>query len=148
TLKGNGFEFQIQDTQKDAGLYLHIGKVVSGQIEVGANLTATVNGPRRAGIRRAHSATHLLHYALQSVLSSHAMQRGSKVEEDVLRFDFTQPKPIAAEQMTEIEDIINTKVATGAPVTVELMDQEAAKKAGATALFGEKYPDRVRVVTM
>lgn len=148
TLQGAGFEFEVQDTQKDAGLYLHIGKVVSGKIEVGATVTAQVQESRRSGIRRAHSATHLLHHALQTVLGSHAMQRGSKVEEDTLRFDFTQPKPITAEQLTMIENIINEKVASGAPVTCELMDQEAAKKAGATALFGEKYPDRVRVVTM
>ncbi len=147
-LKGPGFEFEVQNTQKDAGLYLHIGKVLSGQVEVGATVTASVNESRRSGIRRAHSATHLLHHALQTVLGSHAMQRGSKVEEDTLRFDFTQPKPITDEQLTEIENIINTKVASGAPVTCEVMDQEAAKKAGATALFGEKYPDRVRVVTM
>lgn len=148
TLKGNGFEFEVQDTQKDAGLYLHIGKVVSGQIDVGSTVTAAVKETRRSGIRRAHSATHLLHHALQTVLGSHAMQRGSKVEEDTLRFDFTQPKPITDEQLTSIENIINEKVASGAAVTCEVMDQEAAKKAGATALFGEKYPDRVRVVTM
>ena len=148
TLQGAGFEFEVQDTQKDAGLYLHIGRVLSGQIEVGAAVTAAVNDSRRSGIRRAHSATHLLHHALQTVLGSHAMQRGSKVEEDTLRFDFTQPKPITAEQLTQIENIINAKVASGASVNCEVMDQEAAKKAGATALFGEKYPDRVRVVTM
>lgn len=147
-LTGPGFEFEVQDTQKDGGLYLHIGRVTQGKLEFNATVTAKVDAARRSGIRRAHSATHLLHHALQTVLGNHAMQRGSKVEEDILRFDFTQPKPITEEQLTEIEDIINEKVALGATVTCELMDQDAAKKAGATALFGEKYPDRVRVVTM
>lgn len=147
-ITGNGFEFTVTDTRKEAGLYLHIGKVTKGKLEVGSTVTANVDAARRAGIRRAHSATHLLHHALHTVLGSHALQRGSKVEEDILRFDFTQPKAITSEQMTQIEDVINEKVAVGAPVTCEVMDQEAAKKAGATALFGEKYPDRVRVVTM
>ena len=148
TISGPGFEFAVGDTQKDGGLYVHIGQLTTGTLEVGTAITATVNGERRAGIRRAHSATHLLHHALQTVLGTHALQRGSKVEADVLRFDFTQPKPITDEQLCEIEQAINEKVAEGTPVTAEVMDQEAAKKAGATALFGEKYPDRVRVVTM
>lgn len=147
-ITGNGFEFAVADTKKEAGLYLHIGKLTKGKLEVGGTVTASVDASRRAGIRRAHSATHLLHYALHTVLGGHALQRGSKVEEDVLRFDFTQPKAITPEQLAQIEDVINEKVSAGEPVTCEVMDQEAAKKAGATALFGEKYPDRVRVVTM
>jgi alanyl-tRNA synthetase len=147
-LSGDGFEFEVLNTKKDNGLYIHIGQLKKGKIDVNAVVTASVNSTRRAGIKRAHSATHLLHHALQTVLGNHAMQRGSLVQEDILRFDFTQPKPITDQQMTEIEDIINEKVALGAPVTCEIMDQEAAKKAGATALFGEKYPDKVRVVTM
>ncbi|MDB5388545.1 MAG: alanyl-tRNA synthetase [Planctomycetaceae bacterium] len=147
-LKGPGFEFEVTNTKKDNGLYIHIGILAKGKIDLHASVTATVNSARRAGIKRAHSATHLLHHALQTVLGNHAMQRGSLVQEDILRFDFTQPKPITDDQLTKIEDIINEKVALGAPVTCEVMDQEAAKKAGATALFGEKYPDRVRVVTM
>jgi alanyl-tRNA synthetase len=147
-LKGPDFEFQVQDTKKDSGLYIHIGRITKGKLDLNATVQATINSARRAGIQRAHSATHLLHHALQTVLGNHAMQRGSKVEEDILRFDFTQPKPISDEQLIKIEDIINDKVALGAPVNCEVMDQEAAKKAGATALFGEKYPDRVRVVTM
>src|SRR5262249_45042436 len=99
-------------------------------------------------IRRAHSATHLLHHALQKTLGSHATQRGSKVDADWLRFDFTQPKAIPREQLTQIENEVNARVAEGSPVTWEVMDLDVAKKAGATALFGEKYPDRVRVVTM
>jgi alanyl-tRNA synthetase len=111
-------------------------------------LTAKVDAHRRAGIRRAHSATHLLHHALQQVLGTHALQRGSKVQQDELRFDFTQPKPITPEELDRIEDDINARVAAASPITSQVMDIDAAKKAGATALFGEKYPDRVRVVTM
>jgi len=147
-LIGDGCEFVVQDTQRDGSLILHIGHLKSGKLNLGMKLQAKVDAERRAGIRRAHSATHLLHHALQQTLGSHAMQRGSKVEDDHLRFDFTQPKPLTQEQLDEIEERINSRIIEAATVTCEVMDLEAAKKAGATALFGEKYPDRVRVVTM
>jgi alanyl-tRNA synthetase len=140
--------FNVQDTQRHGGFILHIGHLRKGKLTIGMKLTARVDAERRAGIRRAHSATHLLHHALQKTLGGHATQRGSKVENDQLRFDFTQPRPIPREQLIEIENEINRRVAEGAPVTWEVMDIDDAKKAGATALFGEKYPDRVRVVTM
>ncbi|HTI50632.1 MAG TPA: alanine--tRNA ligase [Planctomycetaceae bacterium] len=140
--------FNVQDTQRHGGFIVHIGHLRRGQLKIGMKLTAKVDGARRAGIRRAHSATHLLHHALQKALGTHATQRGSKVEADWLRFDFTQPKAIPREQLTVIENEINARIAEGAPVTWEVMDLEQAKKSGATALFGEKYPDRVRVVTM
>jgi len=148
TLSADGCEFYVQDTQKDGSLSLHIGHLKKGKLKLGLKLKAQVDDHRRAGIRRAHSATHLLHHALQTVLGGQALQRGSKVEEDHLRFDFTQPRPVTPEQLQQIEEIINHKVAESAEVTSVLMDLEAARKAGATALFGEKYPDRVRVVSM
>jgi alanyl-tRNA synthetase len=111
-------------------------------------VNAKVDAHRRAGIRRAHSATHLLHHALQKTLGGHATQRGSKVDEDLLRFDFTQPRAIPREQLVDIENEVNARVAEGAIISAELMDLDAARKSGATALFGEKYPDRVRVVSM
>lgn len=147
-LIGKDSEFRVQDTQRRSGFILHVGHLRRGRLEVGTQVTATVDAQRRAGIRRAHSATHLLHHALQKTLGNHATQRGSKVDQDWLRFDFTQPKAIAREQLRQIEDEINTKIAEGATVKAEVMDLEAAKKSGATALFGEKYPDRVRVVSM
>lgn len=147
-LQGDGCEFVVADTQRDGGLLLHIGHLKRGKLALGMKLKARVDSSRRSGIRRAHSATHLLHHGLQTVLGSQALQRGSKVEEDRLRFDFTQPRPISAEQLEQIEIETNARIVEGAPVVSEVMDLEAAKKAGATALFGEKYPDRVRVVRM
>ncbi|MFN0053498.1 MAG: alanine--tRNA ligase [Planctomycetales bacterium] len=140
--------FAVQDTQRHGGFIVHIGHLRRGELKVGDRLTARIDAARRAGIRRAHSATHLLHHALQQTLGTHATQRGSKVDADWLRFDFTQPKAIPREQLTHIENLINARVAEGAPVTWEVMELEQAKSSGATALFGEKYPDRVRVVTM
>ncbi len=140
--------FQVTDTQRDGELLLHIGYLQSGAITAGAALTAQVDTTRRNGIRRAHSATHLLHHALRDVLGENAMQRGSKVEQDALRFDFGHKQPLTSEELRKIEDEINARVAEGAGVTTELMALGDAKAAGAMALFGEKYPDNVRVVRM
>ena len=147
-LENGECQFRVQDTQRYSGFIVHKGHLRRGRLAVGMVLNARVDAERRAGIRRAHSATHLLHHALQRVLGSHAMQRGSKVEDDWLRFDFTQPRAISREQLVEIENLVNARVAEGATVSSEIMGLEAAKKSGATALFGEKYPDRVRVVSM
>ncbi|MEZ6064343.1 MAG: alanine--tRNA ligase [Planctomycetaceae bacterium] len=147
TLQGSG-EFEVLDAQKHAGLIVHRGLLRSGKLAVGDTVEAVVASDRRAGIRRAHSATHLLHHALHRVLGEHAMQRGSKVEDDVLRFDFSHGSSVTPEELLKIEDIINDRIAEGAAVSIALMDIKEARKAGAMALFGEKYPDRVRVVTM
>jgi alanyl-tRNA synthetase len=141
-------EFTVQDTQKHGGFVVHKGHLKFGKLQIGDKITAQVDDERRAGIRRAHSATHLLHHALQKTLGSHATQRGSKVDADWLRFDFTQPKAIAREELQRIEDDINEKVSRGVAVNTQVMDLEAARKSGATALFGEKYGDSVRVVSM
>jgi alanyl-tRNA synthetase len=148
TLESRECEFKVLDTQRHGGFILHRGHLRRGTLRVGMIVNARVDAQRRAGIRRAHSATHLLHHALQKALGSHATQRGSKVEEDWLRFDFTQPRAIPREQLAEIEDEVNARVAEGATVSAEVMDLDAARKSGAMALFGEKYPDRVRVVSM
>jgi len=141
-------EFQVLDTQRDGELLLHIGHLNSGTLKIGQKVTAKVDADRRAGIRRAHSATHILHHALRSTLGENATQRGSKVENDSLRFDFAHGKQISSDELLRIEDEINARIADGAPVTTALLPLEEAKKAGAMALFGEKYPDRVRVVRM
>jgi len=140
--------FEVQDTQRDGDLLLHFGHLKRGQLAVGQTVTAKVAADRRAGIRRAHSATHILHHALRQTLGENATQRGSKVEDDALRFDFAHGKQISSEELTRIEDEINTRIAQGAEVTTEMMELDEARKAGALALFGEKYPDRVRVVRM
>lgn len=144
----DGGVFEVLDTQKHGDLTVHRGHVVSGELKVDAEVNATVDASRRAGIQRAHSATHLLHHALHETLGHDATQRGSKVEDDVLRFDFSHGSGVNADELTRIEDIINARIAEGSPVTTAFMDIKAAKAAGAMALFGEKYPDRVRVVTM
>lgn len=148
TLTSDEIRFEVKDTQRREDLVLHIGHLNSGTLRIGQKLTATVDADRRAGIRRAHSATHILHHALRRTLGENATQRGSKVEDDALRFDFAHGKPITAEQLTKIEDEINTRIAEGTQVTTALMDLDEARRAGAMALFGEKYPDRVRVVRM
>jgi alanyl-tRNA synthetase len=140
--------FQAHDTQRHSGFFVHVGHLRTGVLRPGMKLTARVDAERRAGIRRAHSATHLLHHALQKTLGVHATQRGSRVECDSLRFDFTQPRAIPREQLVQIEEEINARVAEGATVATALMSLDEARKSGATALFGEKYADEVRVVTM
>lgn len=147
TTKG-GARFEVADTQRDGDLILHIGHLKSGKLKLGDEVTATVDAVRRDGIRRAHSATHLLHHALRQVLGPNAQQRGSKVEQDVLRFDFAHKGPMTPEELLQVEDEINARVAAGAAVATEITDQKIAKERGAMMLFGEKYPDRVRMVTM
>ena len=147
-LMSEACEFKVVDTQRDGDLFLHVGTLRRGTLKVAAEVTAQVDVSRRAGIQRAHSATHLLHYALRKTLGSNATQRGSKVEQDALRFDFTHRSALTNEQLRQIEDEVCARVVEGASVATELMDLDDAKKAGAMALFGEKYPDRVRVVRM
>ena len=147
-LQRGGKTFIVEDTQKDGGLTVHLGRVTNGPIAVGDVLDAEVDVARRAGIRRAHSATHILHHALHQTLGKDAVQRGSKVQQDELRFDFSHGQSVTPDELTRIEDIINERVSEGASVVTELMDIESARSKGAMALFGEKYPDRVRVVQM
>ena len=148
TISSGGNEFEVLDTQKHAGLIVHRGHVGSGSISVSTEVRAEVTNDRRAGIRRAHSATHLLHHALHTVLGDHAVQRGSKVEDDTLRFDFSHGASVTSDELTQIEDIINDRIAEGSPVEIAFMSKDVAQEAGAMMLFGEKYPDEVRVVAM
>jgi len=148
TLKTDFCEFQVLDTQKDGGLTLHIGHLKQGKLSLGDPVTAEINTDKRAGIRRAHSATHLLHHALHKTIGEGALQRGSKVDQDEFRFDFSHRQALTTQELQQIEDEINVRIAESAGVKTEVMDLKDAKKLGAMALFGEKYPDRVRVVTM
>jgi alanyl-tRNA synthetase len=147
-LTGDGSEFEVIDTQRDGGLILHVGHLKRGRLQVGQRLHARVDTERRAAIRRAHSATHLLHFALRKNLGETATQRGSKVEQDQFRFDFAHKRSLTPDEILKIEDEINARIAEGAAVQTQLMKLDEAKKAGAMALFGEKYPDPVRVVSM
>lgn len=140
--------FEVHDTQRDGELLVHIGILKSGKLTVGTKVHAAVDKARRAAIRRAHSATHILHHALRKYLGENATQRGSKVQQDELRFDFAHPKALTADELVNIEDEINVRIADGASITTRLMPIAEARNVGAMALFGEKYPDNVRVVTM
>ena len=141
--------FQVTDVQKDkAGKYLHHGKLLSGEIRVDDVVTAAIDVDRRDAIRRAHSATHLLQSALVQVLGDHCHQAGSLVEPDRLRFDFTHYAAISPEELKKIESLTTGLMLAGLPVETMVLPTEEAKKMGATALFGEKYGDTVRVVKM
>lgn len=148
---GEGFRFEVTDTKKDPkghGLVLHQGHLRQGKISQGSAVTARVNTARRQGIRRAHSATHILHHALQKHLGAHAKQQGSKVDEDFLRFDFTNPQSIGAELLGTIEEEVNRLVTASEPIKWETLPIAEARKQGAMMLFGEKYPDMARMVSM
>ncbi|KXF77809.1 alanine--tRNA ligase [Paramesorhizobium deserti] len=149
TISGEDFIIEISDTQKKGdGVFVHIGRVTKGEAKTGAVVELAVNSARRTRIRSNHSATHLLHEALREMLGTHVAQKGSLVAPDRLRFDFSHPKPILAEELKQIEDIANAIVLQNAPVTTRLMAVDDAIAEGAMALFGEKYGDEVRVVSM
>ena len=146
---GNGCLFQVTDVQKNkGGKYMHYGKVTEGTLKLGDAVSAQIDVPRRNAVRRAHTATHLLHKALQTVLGSHVHQAGSLVEPDYLRFDFTHFSAMTAQELGEVSRIVNESILEGYPVNTKVMGIEEAKQTGATALFGEKYGDTVRVVDM
>jgi alanyl-tRNA synthetase len=148
-MTGDGVRFRVTDTQKKAGdLFVHLGTVEQGTLKPGTALLLEVDHARRSSIRANHSATHLLHEALRQVLGDHIAQRGSLVAPDRLRFDFVHPKPITADELSRIEDIANDVVLENDEVTTRLMAVDDAREAGARALFGEKYGDEVRVVSM
>jgi len=148
-MTGEGVTFRVTDTQKKAGdLFVHFGTVEQGTLKVEAALQLEVDHARRGAIRANHSATHLLHEALRQVLGDHIAQRGSLVSPERLRFDFAHTKPITPDELRRIEDIANEVVLENGEVVTRLMALEDARESGARALFGEKYGDEVRVVSM
>ncbi|GAU83990.1 alanine--tRNA ligase [Bosea sp. BIWAKO-01] len=148
-ITGAGFAAQVSDVQKKLGdIFAHAVKVTSGEIKLGAPAELTVDHARRATIRANHSATHLLHEALRLVLGDHVAQKGSLVSPERLRFDFSHPKPISEAELAQVEDIANAAVLRNEPVATHLMSVDEAIASGARALFGEKYGDEVRVVSM
>lgn len=149
TISGEGFVIVIKDTQKKGeGVFVHIGEVTKGTAKNGDAVELKVDSARRTRIRSNHSATHLLHEALRETLGSHVAQKGSLVAPDRLRFDFSHPKPISAEELTQVESLANEIILQNAPVSTRLMAVDDAIAEGAMALFGEKYGDEVRVVSM
>ena len=148
-MTADGVRASVTETQKRAGdVFVHAVTVESGMLKVGTALALDVDHARRSKIRANHSATHLLHEALRQVLGDHVAQKGSLVAPDRLRFDFSHPKPITAEELEKVEDLANDYVLQNSPVTTRLMALDDARASGARALFGEKYGDEVRVVAM
>ncbi|WP_180075043.1 alanine--tRNA ligase [Acinetobacter sp. YH12254] len=140
--------FEVQDTKKSGGAFVHQGIVTMGSLKATQSVEATVKADIRAATARNHSATHLLHAALRQILGSHVQQKGSLVASDVLRFDFANDQPVSFEQLQEIERLVNAEVIANTAVSTELLDIESAKAKGAMMLFGEKYGDEVRVLSM
>ena len=148
-LLGSNSRFEVTDTQKKlADLHIHIGKLIKGSISKGDTLDLKINSERRSNIRAYHSATHLLHEALRRVLGKHVIQKGSFVGPDRLRFDFSHMKPVSTDEVNKIEKYVNTMVQSKSNVRTRLMTPKEAVENGALALFGEKYGDEVRVLSM
>ncbi|MCW8872525.1 MAG: alanine--tRNA ligase, partial [Xanthomonadales bacterium] len=147
TIQGGEADFEVQDTIKLAGVfYGHLGALTSGTLSKGDTVSARVDAPRRQSIVLHHSATHLMHAALKQVLGDHVEQRGSLVAPDHLRFDFTHPRAVTADELAEVERIVNREIRVNPASDVQVMAFDDALQTGATALFGEKYGDRVRVL--
>ncbi|WP_291335206.1 alanine--tRNA ligase [Acinetobacter sp. UBA801] len=140
--------FEVQDTKKSGGAFVHQGIVTMGSLKAAQAVEAIVKTDIREATARNHSATHLLHAALRQVLGAHVQQKGSLVASDILRFDFANDQPVSFEQLQEIERLVNAEVIANTAVSTELLDIEAAKAKGAMMLFGEKYGDEVRVLSM
>ncbi len=148
-ISGEGYRLEVSDTQKRGeGLFVHRAVVAEGEVKAGAVAQLDVAHSRRAKIRANHSATHLLHEALREVLGTHVAQKGSLVAPERLRFDVSHPKPMTAEELSEVETMANEIILQNSPVTTRLMAVDDAIAEGAMALFGEKYGDEVRVVSM
>ncbi|MEM8844745.1 MAG: alanine--tRNA ligase [Pseudomonadota bacterium] len=148
TIKGKDFLFKVTDTQKKINAHAHIGKLVKGSVSVDEKIEADVDQARREQIVLNHSATHLMHAALRDVLGSHVQQKGSLVAPERLRFDFSHDVPVTQQEILKIEDIVNAEIRKNTQATAQVMDKDKALAAGAMALFGEKYGDQVRVLSI
>ncbi|MEB4590180.1 alanine--tRNA ligase [Candidatus Thiothrix sp. Deng01] len=138
--------FRVTDTRKQGATFVHFGKLESGELAVSTEVAAEVDAERRQAIILNHSATHLMHAALRQVLGAHVEQKGSLVTPERLRFDFSHPEPVSAEQVAAVEAIVNREIRRNAATSARIMSMDAAKQEGAMALFGEKYGDEVRVL--
>ncbi len=147
-LSSAGVRFDVRDTTKAGGAHLHHGVVTSGSLAVGTSVKAVVDDSIRDATKANHSATHLLHAALRQILGEHVQQKGSLVDSQRLRFDFSHFEAIRPEQLRELEQLVNEQIRANSAVEIEVTDIETAKAKGAMALFGEKYGDQVRVLTM
>ena len=147
--ENDNFKFEVMNTTKIFGNYfLHKGKVISGECKIEDTIKASINTVNRDFIKYNHSSTHLLHAALRKILGKHVTQKGSLVNSEKLRFDFSHNNPLHKEQIQSIEDIVNKQIINNGNVDIKFIDQKKAIEEGAMALFGEKYEDEVRVVSM
>ena len=144
----NDASFDVTDTRKQGKAFAHIGQCQNGQLRVGDTVTANINESSRAATALNHSATHLLHAALQNILGDHVTQKGSLVNAQRLRFDFSHFEPVSSQQLQEIERLVNHEIRLNHEVETNIMDLDEAKQSGAMALFGEKYDEKVRVLRM
>ena len=140
--------FEVEDTKKQGQSHIHLGVLRAGSLKVGDVVRASVDQKRRADIMRNHSATHLLHAALRKIFGEHVVQKGSLVESERLRFDFSHNEPLTHEQLKEIERLVNSKILNNDETQIHIMSLEKAKSSGAISLFGEKYEDTVRVLNI
>jgi len=147
-LEADGMSFQVEDTQKQGEFLVHRGRLQSGRLEVGEQVSASVEADARAAITLNHSATHLMHAALRQVLGAHVSQKGSLVTAERLRFDFSHPSAVTDAELEAIEELVNGEILANSEVSKEVMSMDDARNKGALALFGEKYGDQVRVVSM
>jgi alanyl-tRNA synthetase len=147
-LESSSARFEVHDTQKQGSVFTHIGNVTEGVLRVNDAVNAYVDAERRQSTILNHSGTHLLHAALRTVLGDHVQQKGSLVEPERLRFDFTHYEPLTAEQLEHIERLVNEQIRANAPAETRVMSVDEALKSGAMALFGEKYGDKVRVLSI
>ena len=145
-IEGEGFRFEVGDTQKEGSVFLHLGEVVEGAVRKGMRVRAEIDRERRERIRRNHSATHLLNAALRQVLGSHVGQKGSLVDAERLRFDFSHFEPVTAAQLVEIEDLVNRHILANHEAQTRILPFQEAVGAGALAMAGEKYAEEVRVL--
>ena len=148
TIEANNFCFEVSDTQKKGAAFAHMGKVTQGNVSTGDSVIAKVNEKRRANIVLNHSATHLMHAALRQVLGTHVQQKGSLVDAERLRFDFSHDAPVSQQEIFQIEQIVNAEIRKNSAAQAELMNKDKALAAGAMALFGEKYGEEVRVLSI
>jgi alanyl-tRNA synthetase len=147
-LIGKDFSFQVDDTQKVGQAVVHYGEVIKGELTLDLSIHAQVDNIRRDAIRLNHTATHLLHAALKQIVGQHVQQRGSLVDAERARFDFSHFEPLTPQQIQQIEEVVNAQIRANNEVITQVMDIESAKQSGAVALFGEKYSDAVRVLSM
>lgn len=145
-LSGGGVVFEVSDTRKQGKAHVHLGKVVQGTIKTGQELNARVNTALRTHTMRNHSVTHLMHKALREVLGQHVQQKGSLVDADKTRFDFSHDKPMTGDEIRQVELRVNAEIMQNTPTRAQIMPIEDAKKSGAVMLFGEKYGNEVRVL--